>query len=452
MKTTLLVVLLLASRIFAQDANQPTLILPDQTETERMKKWRDLGYGLFICFNMNTFTGIQLDLGKAPATKYKPDKLDVNQWIRTAKEAGMKYAVLTTKHTGGFCLWDSKVPFHGKEFDYDVAATGNKTDVVKAFVDACKKYGIVPGFYYSLMDSRHNSVKGRAQFRSFLLGDDYFELVKGHLTELLTNYPDCHYYWIDVPRSASQKQLTTIYNLLRKNDPRNVVLFNSHLGWGKNSDSFFEDAKGFSFPTDVINTENRPATTPVSKFQRWQGKKYFVGYEHCHRLHERWFWVSVKISKPHPVKGLFNLYKTVRSNGGNLLLNVGPNRRGIIEQRYINTLMQLKQRIEPWEKSLQTPHPRATDARTRGITSPTSDALRPLGGLAVGVALARGEVRQRTHRSGHVEQDGVRVVVHRQVDAGMAHGGHGGAGVNAGGREVRSEGMPQGVDVNDTAT
>ena len=86
---------------------------------------------------------------EVPATRTIPTNLDVRQWIRVAHDLGAKYAVLTAKHMSGFCLWDSE------GYDYDVAASGNKTDVVAAFMAACKEFGMRPGFYYCILDP-HN--------------------------------------------------------------------------------------------------------------------------------------------------------------------------------------------------------------------------------------------------------------------------------------------------------
>ncbi len=173
-------------------------LMPDETETPRMKAWCDLHYGLFLHFNMNTY-GEGQHPGALPVSAYQPVKLDVDSWVRIAKDAGLKYAVLTAKHDSGFCLWDSKVLWRGKEFAYDVAATQYKTDVVQAFMDACKKYGIVPGLYYGLQDFYAGN--GR---KPGPLPKDYFDLVKAHLAELTARYPDCHYYWIDNPSTASR--------------------------------------------------------------------------------------------------------------------------------------------------------------------------------------------------------------------------------------------------------
>ena len=94
------------------------------TAERHIKQWEQLKYGMFIHFNMNTFAGAEYDNGKLAAESFNPSDPDADQWIRTASEAGMKYAVLTAKHTGGFCLWDSKAIWKGREYDYDIAKSG----------------------------------------------------------------------------------------------------------------------------------------------------------------------------------------------------------------------------------------------------------------------------------------------------------------------------------------
>jgi alpha-L-fucosidase len=291
----------------------------------------------------------------APAKVYAPTALDVDGWVRVARDGGMKYAVLTTKHRMGFCLWDSKVTVHGKEFDYDVAASGNTTDVVQAFMAACRKYGIVPGLYYNLRD--YHSGSGGSGKSEEGLSKDFFDQVKGQLTELTTRNPDCHYYWIDHPSSANAQQLADIYELLRRADPRNVVQFNRHLAkpWGgswKNPGiNVFDKAKGYGFPTDVIGSENRKPDGPVSKFQSWQGRQYFVGYEHCAMLAGSWFDSDPK-QIPRSTKGIFDTYQTIRNFGGNLLLDIGPDKQGRIDEKFAKFLIELKAQIEPFEAAL----------------------------------------------------------------------------------------------------
>jgi alpha-L-fucosidase len=147
---------------------------PATERTPALAEYERLRFGCSFHFNIPTFTGDDYDVGKAPATTYNPTHLDVRQWIGVAHDLGAKYAVLTAKYMSGFCLWDSK------GYDYDVAASGNKTDVVAAFVDACHEYGLRPGFYYCILDP-HN--EGKFDWNS-MVSDKYFDLIQQHITEL----------------------------------------------------------------------------------------------------------------------------------------------------------------------------------------------------------------------------------------------------------------------------
>ena len=115
----------------------------------KLKAWEGLGYGMFVCFGMETFVRATSELEIAPASAYNPQALDVDQWVQTARDAGMRYAVLTAKHVSGHCLWPSRFTKH------TVANSGNKTDVVEAFVTACDKRGVLPGIHYMSLDGRH---------------------------------------------------------------------------------------------------------------------------------------------------------------------------------------------------------------------------------------------------------------------------------------------------------
>src|SRR6266513_1041757 len=127
-------------------------IAPATRRTRALAGYEELHFGVSYHFSMNTFTGDDYETGMVPASTYNPTHLDVRRWIQVAHDLDARYAVLTAKHMSGFCLWDSK------DYDYDVAASGNKTDVVAAFVAACREYGLKPGFYYCILDP-HNEGK-----------------------------------------------------------------------------------------------------------------------------------------------------------------------------------------------------------------------------------------------------------------------------------------------------
>jgi len=152
----------------------PVLHGPATWRTPAVARYEQLGFGVSYHFSMNTFTGDDYETGAVPASIYNPTHLDVRQWIRVAHDLGARYAVLTAKHMSGFCLWNSK------GYDYDVAASRNKTDVVAAFVAACHEYGLRPGFYYCILDP-HN--EGKFDWNA-PVSDKYFKLIRHHLTEL----------------------------------------------------------------------------------------------------------------------------------------------------------------------------------------------------------------------------------------------------------------------------
>src|SRR5437660_9240089 len=161
---------------------------PATRRTPVLARYEELQFGVSYHFSMNTFTGDDYETGAVPASTYNPTHLDVRQWIRVARDLGARYAVLTAKHMSGFCLWNSK------GYDYDVAASRNKKDVVAAFVAACHEYGLRPGFYYCILDP-HN--EGKFDWNA-PIGDKYYRLIKHHLTELHSKYPHTFYQLLDI--------------------------------------------------------------------------------------------------------------------------------------------------------------------------------------------------------------------------------------------------------------
>ena len=136
------VLLALGSPLIANEAE----IEPAHKQTDLLRQWQELKLGMFIHYGLTTFTGSWQTNRNASPAAYAPTNLDVKQWIRTARSTGMKYAVLTAKHTLGHCLWDSA------DYTYDVAASTEKTDVIDLFIRTCCEEGIMPGLYYCVLD------------------------------------------------------------------------------------------------------------------------------------------------------------------------------------------------------------------------------------------------------------------------------------------------------------
>ena len=116
---------------------------------KQLQAWQREAFGLFFHFGMSTYDGEEFSSGTADASLFDPSGLDVEQWVSVARDSGARYAVLTAKHTSGFCLWPSA------HTNYTVENAANKTDIVGRFVKACRDQGVKPGLYYCLWDNHH---------------------------------------------------------------------------------------------------------------------------------------------------------------------------------------------------------------------------------------------------------------------------------------------------------
>ena len=319
---------------------------PDPASSvERIRAWQDLKYGMFIHFGLSTFVDDDMANGDDPATAYAPTHLDVDQWVRTAREAGMKYIVLTAKHVSGFCIWDSKAQWKGREFDYDVAASGDTTDVIAEFVAACRKYDIWPGIYYCTMDLRHSMREITWNPKLPVLSDEYYTLMKDHLRELHTAHPDIAIQWLDIPRHLTNEQRSELYNLVRSLNPDCLIMFN----YSKESRDIegpftIEKAKDVTWPTDILNSEVTPIRVPFETPQAFQGKTYELGYEHCVSIVQKWFWKSDETLKS--VETLSSIYQETMRLKGNFLLNVPPDTTGRIPAASVTRLKELREELD----------------------------------------------------------------------------------------------------------
>jgi len=255
----LLMGMVAASTTLARPATAAHDFVPATRRTRQLAEFEALHLGVSFHFSVNTFTGDDYDTGKAPASTYNPTHLDVRQWIRTARDLGAKYAVLTAKHMSGFCLWDSQ------GYDYDVASSGNKTDVVASFVAACHEYGIKPGFYYCILDPRN---KGRFDWNS-LVPDSYYQLIKHHLTELHTRYPHPFYQLLDITWKVTHEQRWELYKLIKQFSPNCLIVMNQAFYQSRrNQGRICEEA---SWPTDIVNGEDTmpPAEVTIRMLFFW---------------------------------------------------------------------------------------------------------------------------------------------------------------------------------------
>lgn len=327
-------------------------LVPSNKENSCQKQMRERGYGMFIHFGMNTFNGMEWSEGKDAPELYNPTELDCEQWVRTARDAGFRYVLLVTKHHDGFCLWDSAVT------DYDVASSGNKTDVVKAVSDACRKYGLEFGVYYSLWD-RHEPTYQAEDF------GEYRKYMDAQLTELLTNYGDVCEIWFDGgwDKPAGDWDIPHIYNLVKSLQPDCAVgVNNSAMLASDNSDTEGSNVNYGSagpdemtgdvavkfryFPMDFRLKDPYIANWRDNKIYEMGGKTYYLPFEHTICLSKQWNWFQKEnVMETRDIDELEELFYRAMANNNTLVINVPPDKRGLMRTNEINTLMELRDRI-----------------------------------------------------------------------------------------------------------
>jgi alpha-L-fucosidase len=247
----------------------------------------------------------------ALANGFNPTDFDANKIVKMAKSAGVKYISFTTKHHDGFAMYDSKVsPFN------IVNATPYKKDPLKALADACKKEGIKLCLYYSLGRDweNKNAVSREARRNTWdfpdtagLSYDKYLnEKVKPQLKELLTNYRDIAMIWFDTPELTTLKQSISLELFVKQIQPNCII--NTRAGNNVGDIIEMEDNK-------IPEKENaKPWECPATMAESW-------GYS---VLDSKEYWKSSN--------ELIEKLVEIRSKGGNYLLNVGPDEKGIIPE------------------------------------------------------------------------------------------------------------------------
>lgn len=319
-------------------------ISSNRLSMKQLQAWESLGYGMFIHFGMSTFSGCELPTGEEDLSLYNPIDLDVEQWIKTAKEAGMKYAVLTTKHVAGHALWASKYS------DYTIANSPNKVDVLAEFVKQCRKYDIMAGFYYCSWDNHHKfgsltpsdtyAIDGfKPGIHSFVTRE-YMEFQTNQITEILTNYGEIGEIWIDIPAVLPRFYREELYHHITKLQPNIIIMMNNGFGDGSNYE--YEKA----WPSDLIAIERWLPNSQNGhvKNRNIEDVNYYIPAEVCDPIGKEWFFVEH--DTPRSDTELLGMYLVSRSRGCNLLLDVPPNQAGVIPQIYVDALKRLRANIE----------------------------------------------------------------------------------------------------------
>ena len=311
-----------------QNDKENTIITKIETKGKSLaqlqQEFLDLRFGMFIHFNIPTFSEQDWADPQMSPEIFNPKRLDCNQWAEVASSANMQYACLTTKHHSGFCIWDTKTT------DYNVMNSPLKRDVVKEYADAFRKKGLKIGLYYSILDTHHN-------IRAGWIKKENIEFIKNQLTELLTNYGEISMLVIDgwdawwSRISYEDIPFKEIYNHIKSLQP-NCLVSEHNAGKYPDSELFYTDIKHYEQNAGQFiskATNNLPAAS---------------GYP----INESWFW---KESFPtDSVKSaeylVYNNLKPLNEAHCNFILNAAPNRDGLIDD---NAVAEFKKIGELWK-------------------------------------------------------------------------------------------------------
>ena len=362
MRLTLLFILLaIVSLVLkGQIADVPEILkeTPQQHEA-RMNWWHDAKFGMFIHWGLYSIYGkgewaqwnqqIPVEEYAKFAGEFKADKYDPEQWALLAKDAGMKYMVLTTRHHDGFCLWNSKSSYR----DFTILNSPAKFDAVEKYVKAVRKYDLGVGFYYSPLDWRFPGYFFPNLYRSS--AEDMKSQTYNQIRELLTNYGKIDVLWWDgggddwlafgnEPQGTELKKRDTKW-------PQDKHYSGKPLWEGNKLNAMVRELQ----PQIIVNDRaSSPLlewegdfTTPEGKIGKYNTER---DWETCDVIAGSWGWQPNK--KPKSLDYLITTMVRVVTGDGNYLLNVGPRADGSIEPDQAERLREVGRWLETYGESI----------------------------------------------------------------------------------------------------
>jgi alpha-L-fucosidase len=313
---------------------------------DRMEWWRDARFGMFIHWDMSSVAGTEISwsrLGPKPLDGswggpagtggdsvydnlykvFNPVKFNAGEWVELAKDAGMKYIVFTTKHHGGFSMWNTRFS------DYSIMHTPFARDVVKELSEACHNAGIRFGIYYSPRDWYHPDygVGDNSKYEAFMMGQ---------LTELLTNYGSVDVVWFDsfgTGSSIGYWHADKVLELVRKLQPQTVI---------NNRCSFFGE---------FVPALQGDFDTPEQTIGSYRTDR---DWESCMCVVDApgGGWSYRPDGKVKPFDECIRNLVSCATGNGNLLLDVGPDPIGIIPDDQASRLAEMGEWMRQYGESI----------------------------------------------------------------------------------------------------
>ena len=246
------------------------------------------------------------EYGKSLKPLFTPGEGVIQSWAELARDAGMKYAVLTTKHHDGYTLFNSTAPYsvqNEKTGGTNISPPGR--DLVREYTEAFRAAGLVPGYYYSLIDWQHPA------------GEAYTKYLHHHLDELASNYGEAGVLWVDFSSAKTQGSYWGTRAILENWHAKQPAAIYNNRFW----DNLENDFGDFFTPEKYVPPTGHPGRL----------------FEVCHTMNES-FGFSYHDQKWKSARDILILLTDIASKGGNLLLNVGPDRYGRIPEPAVAAL------------------------------------------------------------------------------------------------------------------
>jgi alpha-L-fucosidase len=335
----------------AQKAN-PILPTPNPAQLA----WQEAEMGAVFHYDLHVFDGKKYEQnGEAgnrtnPVFDYQifnPEELDTDQWIKAAKDAGFKFAILTATHETGFALYPSDVnPYSVKALKWK----DGKGDILRDFVNSCHKYGIKPGIYLGI---RWNSFFGVHDFKVNGEGEFqknrqayYNQMVEGMVTEICTRYGELFEIWFDGGASHPDLGAPDVLPIVKKYQPNCLFYHNNQLAearWGGSESGTVPYPSWATFPTPYSHSgDTQPGHIELLKHGDPDGKYWMPAMSDAplrgHNGRHEWFWEPGDEEHIFPLENLMDMYYKSVGHNSTLIMGLTPDPSGLIPEADVRRL------------------------------------------------------------------------------------------------------------------
>lgn len=363
MKKILIILFAAATLLFSQtSAPQPYGAVPSKQHLE----WHKMEYYAFIHFSINTFTNKEWGEGTELVNDFNPAQLDCRQWARTIKEAGMKGIIITAKHHDGFCLWPSEYSTHTVR---ECKWKNGQGDILKELSKACKEFGLKFGVYVSPWDRNHPAYGS----------DEYNNVFKNTLKEVLSNYGNIFEVWFDGANGEGpngKKQTydwPVFFNTVKTCQPNSLIFgpVRPDIRWVGNEEGSANETNWATM--DKMMTETSAGLKGLNTGK--EDGTAWIPSEVDVSIRPGWFYHKGEDNKVKNLNKLVDIYFSSVGRGSNLLLNVPPDRRGLIHENDIKALKELRKYLDACFKNNLSHKAVVSASNTRGNINAYSPSL-----------------------------------------------------------------------------